>query len=345
MRARLWKLAQDLVDAFWVVPAVMVVLGVAAGLGAVEADRRDLVPSWLVEGWLYGGGSDGARSLLGAVASSTVGVAGTVFSITVAALTLASNQMGPRLLRNFMRDRGNQATLGVFLGTFAYALVVLRTVRGADEGDFVPHLALTLGTLLAFACVGTLVYFVHHVASRINVDTVVDLVHADLGRAIATLTGEEPGPERPPAAAWRGAAPVAGERGGYLQQLDEDGLADWAAERGVAVRLLARPGGFVFPGVPLALVAPPADGAEEAVRGATALGPQRIAAADLEASVRQLVEVAVRALSPGINDPQTAMSVLDRLGSALCELAPAAPADRGRAAGRAPGAGAGHGRL
>src|SRR4051794_5605583 len=135
MRARFWKLVQDLLDAFWILPAACMVVGVAAGVGMVEVDRRGLVTSWMISDWLYGGGSDGARSLLGAVASSTIGVAGTLFSITVAALTLASNQMGPRLLRNFMRDRGNQATLGIFLGTFDYALVVLRTVRGSDEGD------------------------------------------------------------------------------------------------------------------------------------------------------------------------------------------------------------------
>src|SRR6185312_16292395 len=114
---------------------------------------------WLLSAWLYNGGATGARTLLGAVASSTIGVAGTVFSITIAALSLAAGQMGPRLLRNFTKDRGNQITLGAFLGTFSYSLMVLRTVRSEDEGAFVPHLSLTFGILLAFVCVGTLVYF------------------------------------------------------------------------------------------------------------------------------------------------------------------------------------------
>ena len=119
---------------------------------------------------LYDGGATGARTLLGAVASSTIAVAGTVFSITIAALSLAAGQMGPRLLRNFVRDRGNQITLGIFLGTFAYALMVLRSVRTATEGAFVPHLALTIAIALALLCVGTLVFFVGHMAQRINVD-------------------------------------------------------------------------------------------------------------------------------------------------------------------------------
>ena len=130
--------------------------------------------------------------------SSAIGVAGTVFSITIAALSLAAGQMGPRLLRNFTRDRGNQMTLGVFLGTFAYALMVLRSVRTPDEGDFVPHLALSVGILLAFACVATLVYFVGHMAGRINVDAVIELVTDDVRSAIRRLTSEEPHPEPPP---------------------------------------------------------------------------------------------------------------------------------------------------
>ena len=291
-----------------------------APLGAVELDRRSALPAWMADRWLYGGGESGARALLGAIASSTIGVAGTVFSITVAALTLASSQMGPRLLRNFMRDRGNQLTLGVFLGTFSYALIVLRTVRGEATGGFVPHLALTLGTLLAFTCVGVLVYFVHHVASRINVDTVIDLVGRDLRHAMATLTIDAPDPEPPPASRWHGGGVVTAGEGGYLQQLEERALAGWAVGQGTAVRLLVRPGSFVFPGVPIAIVSPPDAGAEAAVRGAMALGPDRLVSADLESPVRQLAEVAVRALSPGINDPRTAIGVLDRFGEGLCEL-------------------------
>lgn len=301
----------------------MSLAGVLAGVGLVALDRRGVVPEWLIQSaWLYNGGSMGARTLLGAVASSTIGVAGTVFSITIAALSLAAGQMGPRLLRSFTKDRGNQVTLGAFLGTFCYALMVLRSVRGQDEGAFVPHLSLSLGVLLAFVCVGMLVFFVGHMAGRINVDSVIDLVSEDVRLAIQRLTTDAPQHQPPPASAWDGAVLVPDSRRGYLQQLDGEGLADWAAERGTAVRLLVRPGDYVFPGVPAAAVLPPAEGAAEAVRNATALGTQRASSDDLEYAIRQLVEIAVRALSPGINDPNTAVSVLDRLGAALCDLAP-----------------------
>ncbi len=121
-----------------------------------------------------------------------------MFSITIAALSLAAGQMGPRLLRNFTRDRGNQFTLGAFLGTFGYALMVLRSVRTPGEGEFVPHLALSIAILLAFVCVGTLVWFVGHMAGRINVDTVVDLVSADVNQMIDRLTTEDELPSPPP---------------------------------------------------------------------------------------------------------------------------------------------------
>lgn len=321
--ARIRKLIGDLGDAFWLVPAAMVLAGILGAVGLVEVDRRGLVPQWLVNGpWLYNGGATGARTLLGAVASSAIGVAGTVFSITIAALSLAASQMGPRLLRNFTRDRGNQITLGVFLGTFAYALMVLRSVRTPSEGEFIPHLALTVGIVLALACVATLVYFVNHMAGRINVDIVIDLVSDDVRAAIRRLTVEERPHPHPSEELWHAAATVVETRGGYLQELDADGLADWACENKTAIRLLVRPGDYVFPGAPVAKLTRNVDGADAAIRKAMALGSQRVSSVDLEYAVRQLVEVAVRALSPGINDPHTAVGVLDRLGSSLCELAP-----------------------
>ncbi len=323
MIAHFRKLLSDVGEKFWLLPGAMVAIGVLMAVGLVNLDRSGFVPQRLIDSqWLYSGGGTGARTLLGAIASSTIGVAGTVFSITIAALSLAAGQMGPRLLRNFTRDRGNQLTLGAFLGTFSYALMVLRSVRTESEGEFIPHLSLSVGILLAFVCVGTLVFFVGHMAGRINVDTVIELVSEDVLSAVQRLTTTEASPEPPAPGFWRDAAPVVDMRRGYLQQFDDAGLADWAKENGTAIRLLVRPGDYVFPGAPIALMTPAVEGADAAVRYATALGPQRGSSADLEFSVRQLVEVAVRALSPGINDPHTAMSVIDRLGAALCELAP-----------------------
>lgn len=320
MTARLRKLLDQLGDTFWLVPGAMVLAAVLMANLMLKIDRSDVLPTWLADEWLYNGGGTGARILLGAIASSAIGVAGTVFSITIAALSLAAGQMGPRLLRNFTRDRGNQITLGAFLATFSYALLVLRSVRTQDEGSFTPHLALSVGVLMAFLCVATLVYFVDHMASRINVDTVVDLVSNDVRTAMDALTSDQSPAKPPPPAFWKNAVAIADPRAGYLQQLDTEGLADWAASHGTAISLLVRRGDFVFPGTPIAVMTVPVEGADTAIRDATALNATRGSAGDAEYAVRQLVEVAVRALSPGTNDPNTALSVLDRLGAVLCDL-------------------------
>lgn len=335
----LYKVVSFLTDTFWIIPGVMVVVGIFAAIGLIELDRSGLLPLSLLQGaWLYNGGGTGARTLLGTVASSTIGVAGTVFSITIAALSLAAGQMGPRLLRNFTQDRGNQVTLGAFLATFSYSLMVLRSVRTQNEGAFVPHLSLSVSILLAFGCVGMLVYFVGHMASRINVDTVVDLVSDDVRASVQRLTDEEDQELAPPDAFWEEALRVSDPRQGYLDHLDQSALADWAAAHQTPIRLLVRAGDYVFPGAPIAEVMPaaasgdaaddvtdndPADAVTEvgeAIRSNTGLGRDRTSSADLEYSIRQLVEVAVRALSPGINDPHTAISVLDRLGLSLCDM-------------------------
>ncbi len=322
MRAKFSNLIGELGDMFWIVPALLVSLGIAAAFGCLAIDRSGRVSKvMLTSAWLYNGGATGARTLLGAVASSTIGIAGTVFSITIAALSLAAGQMGPRLLRNFIRDRGNQMTLGIFLGTFSYALMVLRSVRTDAEGVFVPHLALTIAIALALLCVATLVYFVGHMAQRINVDVVIQLVSNDVRASIARLTTDETQSAAPAAHIWENADLVHDPRQGYLQHIDAEFLAKWASKQAVTVRLLVKLGDYLFPGAPIALVVPGAADLNSAIQNATALAGHRSSPDDIEYSIRQLVEVAVRALSPGINDPHTAISVLDRLGAALCELA------------------------
>jgi uncharacterized membrane protein len=320
MRAHLKQLYEDLNESFWVRPSLIVVGGMVAAEVMINAERWDIVPSGFLAAWLYSGGETGARTLLGAVAGSTIGVAGTVFSITIATLTLASSQMGPRLLRNFTRDRGNQATLGIYLATFAYALIVLRSVRGVDQGAFVPHLAITGAILLALLCVAMLIYFVNHVASRINFDTVVELVYRDLCHALVGIHPPHDQSERVSEDNWRDGQSLVHEGGGYIQQLDDNAIADWAQKKNVSIRLFARTGDFVFPGAPLAIVKPHSSGAREAIDSALVLGAYPTPSGDLEYTVEQLVDIAVRALSPGINDPRTANRVLDRLGAALCVL-------------------------
>ena len=322
VRLRQWW--ADLLAAFWLRPAVMTVVAIVLAESLVRAEGAFDLPAW-IEAWVYAGGAAGARDVLGVVASATIGVAGTTFSITVAALTLASNQMGPRLLSNFTRDAGNQYALGALVATFAYALVALRSVHEAEEGPFVPQLAVSVGLLLAFSCIGVLIWFLHHVANSISVDRVAALVQGDLSAALETLpaieaAASEPAEFQPPPCP---GAPLHAIAGGYLRVLDDGTLGDWAAQHDALLHLKVRPGGFVFPGSIIGEVWPASvrEQAQAALGRAMALGDGRSIEQDLEFAVRQLVEIGLRALSPGINDPFTAITVLDRLGATLCDLA------------------------
>ncbi|APX85935.1 formate C-acetyltransferase glycine radical [Methylorubrum extorquens] len=323
MRSRVQAWIESMGDQFWLRPGLIVLLCLGLGQTAVWLETARIAgydASSPNANWGYSGGAEGARALLGAVASSTIGVAGTTFSITIAALALAAGQMGPRLLRNFTRDARNQIVLGIFLGTFAYALIVLRTVRTVEESTFVPHLAVSGAIVLAMLSIGTLVWFIHHIATSINVETVIESVHSDLCEAVRTRALDAADITRP--SHIPDGAGIAVAESGYLQALDVDGLANWAHEQGVVVALRVRPGDYVPSGFPIACLSAGVDDAAGALGAAMTFGRRPAAMQDLEYTVRQLSEIAVRALSPGINDPFTAGSVVDHFGDVLCRIAP-----------------------
>ena len=346
VKARLRNLWEKLRTSFWFVPTLMAAASAGLAFGTIRLDGSVLGRTVVASlGFLWSGGADGARSLLSTVASSMITVAGTVFSITIAALTLASGQFGPRLLRNFTRDLGNQLVLGTFVATFLYCLLVLRTVRGTQEGDFVPYLSVTSGVLLAAASIGVLIYFIHHIAASIQAENLIAVVGAELKRDIARLRAPASQPpadraaEPPPAVPDRPACRVRAAQSGYLQAVDRDELVAAAAEGDLLVQVLRRPGDFVSCGDALLL----AWGREELggaragrLRDAFSLDTRRTPTQDVRYGARQLTEIAARALSPGINDPFTAMGCTDWLADALAALArcPAPPAVRRDAAGR-----------
>ena len=295
------------------------------------------VTDWLTLNWglTFTGGAEGASSLLGAIAGSMITIAGVVFSMTLVALSLASSQLGPRLLRSFMRDTKTQMVLGTFVATFLYCLLVLRTIRRAEEIVFVPHLSVALGVLLAVVSVGVLIYFIHHVSVSIQANEIVARVGTELIEEIERLFPESIGrgapriPAEPPDADFldsfdREARPIGSAGDGYLQFVDGDALMALAMQEDVVIRLERRPGHYVVATRPLALVWPGdrvTDQLVDRVNAAFALGNQRTSGQDIEFAVNQLVEIAVRALSPGVNDPFTAVTCVDHLGSALCRLA------------------------
>jgi uncharacterized membrane protein len=192
MKAHLLKHWERLHSSFWFVPAILALGSIALATSAVALDERatDVLSNWK---WLYSGGAEGASGVLQTIAGSMITIAGVVFSMTLVALTLASAQFGPRLLRNFMSDTVNQLVLGTFIATFIYCLLVLRTIRREDEAAFVPHFSVTLGVLLALVSMAVLIYFIHHVAVSIQADEVVARVARELDEGLDRLFPEDIG--------------------------------------------------------------------------------------------------------------------------------------------------------
>jgi uncharacterized membrane protein len=250
-------------------------------------------------------------------------------------LQLASSQFGPRVLRNFMRDRSNQIVLGTFIATFLYCLLVLRTVRGTENSSFVPHLSVAFGALLAIASVAVLIYFIHHIATSIRIETLLAYLAAETRSAVDRLyperMGQDPSRDKDEAAEHlipsdfeRGARQVHADGSGYVQRIGMDALLRIATEHDLVVRIETRPGSFVSRGDAM-LAAYPRDRVSNEIAndlgGALVVGLDRTPEQDLEFSIRRIVELAQRSLSSGINDPTTALYCIDRLGEVFGRLA------------------------
>jgi uncharacterized membrane protein len=313
------------------VPALMSAAAVVLAIVTLTIDYAISLPGLARVGGVFAAGPEGARAVLAAIAGSMVTVASLVFSMTLVTLQLASSQLGPRLIARFMRDRINQVVLGTFIATFLYALLVLQTVTESEPSPFVPHISLVVALVLTLASLGWLVYFIHHVADSIQADTVIaevagDLMHA-LDRLYPRLAAHEgavattaPVPVDLLAAP---AAPVPAARGGYVQAIDAEAVLRLARRHDLVIEILRRPGHFVIGGRPLMRAWPAARVSDEVIQaaaGKVVLGPKRTPTQDLEFLIDALVEIALRALSPGINDPRTAMTCIDRLAEALAHF-------------------------
>lgn len=321
---------QRLRDSFWFLPALMCLTAVVAAEALVVLDSEADLSFGPLDAVMYRVGAGGSRSLLEAIATSVLAAAATSFSITIAVISLASSTYGPRLVRNFMADRGNQVVLGAYLGTFLYCLLVLRTIRDDGSGGqvFVPHAAVAVAVVLALVSVGLLVYFVHHISDSVQVWTLAQRVRDDLlavvDRTYPEVADDGPpqGPDLPPAGQGER---VKATSDGYLARIDAPALVRLARDRDAVVVLQVRPGAYCVRGSTLARIHGVADDAgpdlAEAVRSHVLLKDERTPHQDVEFAVQQLIELAVRALSPSTNDPYTALNALDQLSAALVLVA------------------------
>ena len=312
----------------WLVPAVEVLIAVLLFAGTYALDRAAYNGVFRVPGWAISGSADAARQILTAIAAAIITVVGVVFSIVIVALTLTSTQFGPRMLRNFIRDRGTQLTLGTFVATFVYAILALGSIGQGARGNFVPHISITVMLVLMVADLAVLIYFLHHIAVQIQLPQVIAGIAGDLAQAIELQAGDPavgagaqlatlliadmdgPGGE------------VAAPRSGYLQYIQHRTLVRIATEKGAVIHVRYRPGHFLVQGHPYATVWP-ASAAEQVARElarAHITGPYRTLAQDVSFGIDQLVEICIRALSAAVNDTFTALTCIDWIGDSLCKV-------------------------
>lgn len=332
-----WR-REELRTSLWLVPALLV--GVAAVLFLVtyELDLAVYHGKLSLPWWIRKGSADAGRQVLSAIAASVITVVGVVFSITVLALTLASQQFGPRMMRNFVRDRGNQVTLGVWVATFVYSVLALGSITSFPHGpDFVPYISITVSEILLVVDVLVLIYFIHHVAKSIQLPEVIAGVARDLISAVDAefpdgtdhtgVTGaEDAGTARSVTDLLllleEEGVTVPATRSGYLQFVGYGQLVAIAERTDSVIRLAHRPGHFVVEGRALATVWPPASAVQvaRALAQTHVTGPHRTLMQDPVFAIDQLVEICIRALSPAVNDTFTALTCIDWLSAGLCRI-------------------------
>ncbi len=328
---RLWLTHQldTLRSSLWVIPAIGVGVGIVAAflLAALGDAGSGVLP-------LFVGSADSARSVLSVIAGSTMTVTSLTFSLTVVALQVASGQFTPRLMRSFLSDRGNKVVLAIFLGTFTLSLVLLQFVQGATETFTVqvPTLGVTLAILAALASIIALVYFIHHLTQQLRIDRVMwrvadaTLAAIDANYRPARLPDDDADEVDLPDQL----VVVAARRSGHLNDFDLDALLDAAVEARLTVRLRPVVGAFVVAGTTLAWAWPADDTdageldddtARRVVADHVLLSSDRSVAHDPSFGIRQLVDIGARALSPGVNDPTTAVEAIQHLSRVLRGLA------------------------
>lgn len=341
---RLWTTVGT---SYWFVPSLMVIGALLLSFVTTVIDSR-IGSEWMDDiDWLYANRPDGARAVLSTVAGSMITVAGVTFSMTILSISQTTSQVGPRLMNNFMGDKANQVTLGVFISTFIYCLMVLRTVRNAEAASpgstassdlasaFVPHVAVIVGVLMALVSVGVLIFFVHHIPESMHVSNIIAGVGRGLNRQIESQFPARVGDPHQSEASqsveseladsfYATAKTIYSTGTGYLEYIDGEELMQLAKKHDLVLKIRPTPGDFVTEESVL-LLASPMDRIDHGLKAKLSAmfvrGAQRNATQDLRFQVNQLVEVAMRALSPGVNDPFTATNCMDWLQSALENLA------------------------
>jgi uncharacterized membrane protein len=335
LRRASWQ-REELRTTLWLVPSLLVVASVVLFAITYGFDSAAYHGHLTYPFWIRTLSADAAREILTAVAAAVITVVGVVFSITILALTLASQQFGPRMMRNFVRDLGNQMTLGVWVATFVYSVLALGSISTSTGrlGDFVPDLSITVAEALLFLDVAVLIYFIHHIAKSIQLPEVIAGIARDLRASVdaefprhastAVLT-EAVNADQIAELIGRldaDGATIPALESGYLQFVAFGQLVHIAEDAGAVIRLAHRPGHFVVAGRPLGTVWPAeaAPAVEQALASSHVTGPHRTLVQDPVFAIDQLVEIGIRALSAAVNDTFTALTCIDWLSAGLSQI-------------------------
>ena len=317
---------------FWFVPTLMITSSVAMFILTVWIDIKAIGGINQYLPILYASDPNAVRALLGIIAGSMITVTSIAFSITIVSLTMASSQFGPRLMRNFMMDPVTQIVLGIFTSNFVFCILVFCVLSLKAPYEFSPGISLLWALIMTLVSVGFLIHFIHHVAKSIQADAVVDDVYKELEGSIDTFF-----PPYTDDYKWRPqeSTRLLNDEGyevhyelratasGYVQLIDTNALVKLLSKHDLRLRLDYSAGNYVHKESVFAHVYTkndtcPLDAHD--IEKHFVLGAKRTPIQDPEFAVHQLVEIALRALSPGINDPYTAMVCVDKLGSILCDL-------------------------
>ncbi|MFK7769060.1 MAG: DUF2254 domain-containing protein [Mariniblastus sp.] len=333
-------------SSFWFVPTVLMFLATITSFGMIHFDQRwgkgiaDAYP-------MFNMSPPAARSILSTIVGAMVSTTGVVFSITIVALSLSSSQFGSRLIRTYRNRRTTHFTLGIFVSTSLFCILVLTSIREFNDYVFVPTTSVIIGILLTVVCLGTLVYYIHDMSQAIQAPNVIQQSANDLDNAIERLfpgtfgkqVARDATKEQLQSTSLKSIEEnldepdfsVACTVAGYVQAIENESVMGIANGNGLTIRLLIRPGDFLFEDRPLADVWCNSDGQKEnfaeskmsickSISNSLIIGPNRTHMQDIRYAFDELVDIAVRALSPGVNDPFTAVNCVDRIHAALIVL-------------------------
>jgi uncharacterized membrane protein len=317
-------------SSLWFIPGIMIIGSIILAFFLIDIDSN-IKEEWLVKyPRIFGLGSDGSRGMLTAIAGSMLTVAALAFSLTLSIIAHASGQYTPRILRNFMRDKINQFILGYFVSVYAYCLIILRTIRGADEMQFVPSLGVVVGLILAIGGIVVLIYFIHHIASSLQVTNIITKIEAETSEVVEKIFPERMGDEAEEEQIikadkmkklvdWYG---VKSLQSGYIQYVDTDSLIEFAADNNLLLSMEHSIGEFVTEGTAIICATKNLDeDSISTINNFFNIFPFRTIEQDVGYGIRQIVDIALKSLSPGINDTTTAINCLDYLAVIVGKIA------------------------